>query len=82
MIELMPVSDPQEVEDIALRLALRYLGDAAQVKAVRDASPLNQDGWRVDVYRSDLESSVGHLSFSQTGEFMPELSTRFDLMRR
>ena len=77
----LPITDPQKVEDLALRLTLRYLGDAARVKAVRDTSAFNQEGWKVDVYRTDREASVGSLIFSQTGEFLPELSTRFDLMR-
>jgi len=77
----LPITDPQKVEDLALRLTLRYLGDAARVKVIRDTSSLNSDGWKVAVYRTDLESPVGYLFFSQTGEFLPELSTRFDVMR-
>ncbi len=77
----LPITDPHKVEDLALRLTLRYVGDAARVKATRDTSSFNQDGWKVGVYRTNLESPVGYLIFSQTGEFLPELSTRFDLMR-
>lgn len=77
----LPITDPQKVEDLALRLTLRYLGDAARVKAAQDSAAFNKDGWKVGVYRTDLESPVGYLIFSQTGEFLPELSTRFDLMR-
>jgi hypothetical protein len=60
---------------------LRYLGDAARVKAEPDNSSFNQDGWKVGVYRTDVEAPAGYLFFSQTGEFLPELSTRFELMR-
>ncbi len=77
----LPIHDPQKVEDLALRLTLRYLGDAARVKAEKDSSPFNQDGWKVGICRTDLNSPVGHLIFSQTGELLPEFSTRFDLMR-
>jgi hypothetical protein len=76
----LPILDPQKVEDLALQLTLRYLGDAAQVKAEKDKSPFNQDGWKVGIYRTDANSPVGYLIFSQTGEFLPELSTRFDIM--
>ncbi len=77
----LPIRDPQKIEDLALRLTLRYLGDAARVKAEKDISPFNQDGWKIGIYRTDLNSPVGYLIFSQTGEFLPEFSTRFDLMR-
>jgi len=77
----LPITDPHKVEDLALRLTLHYLGDAARVKAVVDDSPVNQSGWKVGVYRADVETPAGYLFFSQTGEFLPELSTRFDLMR-
>lgn len=77
----LPITDPHQVEDLALRLTVRYLGDATRVKAAPDDSPFNRDGWKVGVYRTDLEAPVGYLFFSQTGEFLPELSTRFDLMR-
>lgn len=77
----LPIHDPQKVEDLALQLTLRYLGDAAQVKAEKDSSPFNQGGWKVGIYRTDLNSPVGYLIFSQTGEFLPEFSTRFEIMR-
>lgn len=77
----LPITDPHKVEDLALRLTLRYLGDAARVKAIIDDSPFNQNGWKVGVYPTDTESPAGYLFFSQTGEFLPEFSTRFDLMR-
>ena len=77
----LPIIDPQKVEDLALRLTLRYLGDAARVKAEQDASSINKDGWKIGVYQADREFPVGYLYFTQTGEFIPELSTRFDLMR-
>lgn len=77
----LPITNPHKVEDLALQLTLRYLGDAARVKAVVDDSPFNQAGWKVGVYRTDAVTPAGYLFFSQTGEFLPELSTRFDLMR-
>lgn len=77
----VPITDPQRIEDLALRLTLRYLGDAARVKATLDDSPLNRDGWKVGVYPATADTPSGYLFFSQTGEFLPELSTRFDLMR-
>lgn len=77
----LPITDPHKVEDLALRLTLRYLGDAARVKAVVDDSPFHQDRWKVGVYQTDAATPAGYLFFSKTGEFLPELSTRFDLMR-
>ena len=77
----LPITNPDQIEDLALRLTLRHLGDAAQVKAAPDDSSLNQGGWKVGVYRSDGEAPAGYLCFSQTGEFLPEFSTRFALMR-
>lgn len=77
----LPITDPQKIEDLALRLTLRYLGDAARVKAAPDDSRFNQAGWKVGVYPVNADTPRGYLFFSQTGEFLPELSTRFDLMR-
>lgn len=80
-VDAQPITAPRQVEDLALRLTLRYLGDAARVKAAPDDSPFNWDGWKVGVYPTDAEAPAGYLFFSHTGEFLPELSTRFDLMR-
>ncbi len=77
----LPITNPDQIEDLALRLTLRYLGDAARVKVAPDESSFNQGGWKVGVYRSDLNAPTGYLFFSQTGEFLPEFSTRLDLMR-
>lgn len=77
----LPITDPHKVEDLALRLTLRYLGDAARVKAVVDDSTFHQDKWKVGVYQTNTAAPAGYLFFSKTGEFLPELSTRFDLMR-
>lgn len=59
----LPITDPHQVEDLALRLTVRYLGDATRVKAAPDDSPFNRDGWKVGVYRTDLEAPVGYLFF-------------------
>lgn len=77
----LPITDPQKIEDLALRLTLRYLGDAARVKAESDPSSFNQAGWKVGIYPVESDSPTGYLFFSRTGEFLPELSTRFDLLR-
>ncbi|MEZ4865835.1 MAG: phosphotransferase [Caldilineaceae bacterium] len=81
ILVILPITDPRKVEDLALQLTLRYLGDAAQVQAEADDAPFNQGGWKVGVYRTDGELPVGYLFFSSEGEFLPEFSTRFDRMR-
>ncbi len=77
----LPITDPRKIEDAALRLTLRYLGDAARVKAEPETSSRSETLWKVGVYPVGAASPVGYLFFSQTGEFLPELSTRFDVMR-
>jgi hypothetical protein len=78
----LPITDPTRIEDLALRLTLRNLGDAAQVKAERDPSPLNPEGWRVNVFGATGMSPLGYLTFTQMGEYLPELSISFDEIRR
>jgi hypothetical protein len=77
----LPITDQRKIEDLALRLTLHYVGDAATVKAEPDGSPHNQGGWRVDVYAAEADAPAGFLVFSATGEFLPELSTRFEVIR-
>ena len=77
----LPITDPHRIEVLALRLTLRYVGDAATVKAEPDPSPLNPGGWRVGVYAAEATEPAGYLVFSQIGEFLPEFSTRFEVIR-
>lgn len=62
---MLPIAEPQKVEDLALRLTLRYLGDTAPVKTFVDDSSFNQDGWKVGVYRTDhdAENIGNHKNF-------------------
>lgn len=78
----IPIKDANKIEIAALKLTFRYLGDAVTVKAEPDESVLNPNGWRVYVYGIGLDKPLGTLTFSYTGNLLPEFSTAFDEMRR
>jgi hypothetical protein len=78
----IPINDPHEIEGRALRLTLKYLGDAVTVKAERDTSVFNQGGWRVHVFGVEMTTPIGHLVYTRTGKPLPEFSTSFEEMRR
>jgi len=84
-VYLLPsVVDAEQIERYALKLLLRKLGDAVQIQVVHnDNSERRQgDDWRVNVYGSDGKLLLGHLAYTQSGEWMPEYSTSFAAMRQ
>jgi antitoxin component of MazEF toxin-antitoxin module len=68
-----------EIENRALRYLLIHLGDAATVRAERDAG---QSDWRVSVYGAGVAAPLGQLVFSGTGALVPERSTPVEQMRQ
>jgi hypothetical protein len=73
----------EKIETQALRLLLRKLGDAVQVKTYPESDPeRTRDVWRVDVYASDAKLLLGHLFYTPDGEMLPERSTSFEAMRQ
>jgi antitoxin component of MazEF toxin-antitoxin module len=78
----IPIKEPKKIEMMALRLTFRYLGDAVTVKAEKDDSVLNPNGWRVYVYGLGIENPMGVLAFSHMGKLLPEFSTSFEEIRR
>ena len=77
------VVDAEKIETQALRLLFRKLGDAIKIRVQQDKDVAGlRYSWRVDVYGSDAKLLLGHLLYTADGEFLPENSTSFAVMRQ
>jgi hypothetical protein len=61
-----------EIENRALRILLRRLGDAVTVKAHKSDRGESQD-WIVQVYARGNETPLGELHYSRRGELLSDL---------
>ncbi len=73
MIRIVPqVLSRAEIEKRALRIALRYIGDAAILSV--PPFPTEAGIWRVAVRRAGVEEPLGYLNFRLNGELTGNLS--------
>ncbi|MCE7988864.1 MAG: hypothetical protein DYG89_47520 [Caldilinea sp. CFX5] len=76
-------ADSEKIETAALHLLFRHLGDAVKVRVQQERSIVDKRHlWRVDVYGSDAQLWLGYLLYTADGEFLPENSTAFRVMRQ
>ena len=84
-IHIVPkLPDQTEIENRALRLLLKSLGDGVLVKAQQLDTPepgMSAGDWRVDVYARGYDDQLGHLDFAKNGLLLSDLSTALDAIR-
>ena len=86
VIRIVPkFPDQTAIENRALRLLLKSLGDAILVKAQQLAviePDGQQDGWRVDVYAHGLAEPLGYLDYSRQGQLRSDLKASLATIRQ
>jgi hypothetical protein len=76
VIRIIPKYPSQaDIEQRALRLLLKSLGDAVLIKAQRleATTPDRQrDGWRVYIYVRGVADPLGHLDYARNGQLLSD----------
>ena len=86
VIRIVPkLPDQTDIENRALRLLLKSLGDAVLVKAQQlDATEAGRKigDWRVVVYARGVDDPLGHLDYAKRGQLLSDLSMVLDTIRQ
>ena len=86
VIRIVPkLPDQTDIENRALRLLLKSLGDAVLVKAQQlDAAEAGRESgdWRVAVYARGFDEPLGRLDYAKGGQLLSDISAVLDAIRQ